>query len=128
MTTNEEHVSMFELDLYFATQAADPRIEEHVATCDSGSTQSLFASPLNVIGTWLHAHDRGSVLWGEVLPISGEAPFELGREEPYMFDYQTVQLAPEGTMLMPGDEVRTHCVFDNSVNPNPVSGGPETAN
>lgn len=34
MTTNEEHLSMFELDLYFATQARDPRIEEHVAACE----------------------------------------------------------------------------------------------
>jgi hypothetical protein len=107
---------------------ADTAAYEHVASCDGGSTQSLFEGPLNVIGTWLHAHNRGSVLWGEVLPSSGEAPFELGREEPYMFDYQTVQLAPEGTVLMPGDEVRTHCVFDNSGNPNPVQGGPETAN
>lgn len=35
MTTNEEHISMFELDLYFATQAPDARIEEHVTTCES---------------------------------------------------------------------------------------------
>jgi hypothetical protein len=35
MTTNEEHISMFELDLYFAAQATDARIEEHVAACDS---------------------------------------------------------------------------------------------
>ena len=35
MTTNEEHISMFELDLYFATQAPDARIEEHVTTCSS---------------------------------------------------------------------------------------------
>lgn len=34
MTTNEEHLSMFELDLYFATREPDARIEEHVATCD----------------------------------------------------------------------------------------------
>lgn len=35
MTTNEEHISMFELDLYFATQLPDARIEEHVTTCTS---------------------------------------------------------------------------------------------
>lgn len=34
MSTNEEHVSMFELDLYFATGAPDARIEEHVAGCE----------------------------------------------------------------------------------------------
>jgi hypothetical protein len=34
MTASEEHLSMFELDLYFATQAPDARIEEHVAGCE----------------------------------------------------------------------------------------------
>jgi hypothetical protein len=34
MTANEEHLSMFELDLYFATQASDARIEEHVESCE----------------------------------------------------------------------------------------------
>ena len=34
MTASEEHLSMFELDLYFATQAPDARIEEHVASCE----------------------------------------------------------------------------------------------
>jgi len=34
MTASEEHLSMFELDLYFATQASDARIEEHVASCE----------------------------------------------------------------------------------------------
>jgi hypothetical protein len=33
MTRNEEHISMFELDLYFAAQAPDARIEQHVAMC-----------------------------------------------------------------------------------------------
>jgi hypothetical protein len=50
MTTNEEHLSMFELDLYFATQASDPRIEEHVASCGRCSAylselDALQASP-----------------------------------------------------------------------------------
>lgn len=34
MTGSEEHLSMFELDLYFATQASDARIEEHVTSCE----------------------------------------------------------------------------------------------
>ncbi|HEU4583824.1 MAG TPA: hypothetical protein VFS67_36455 [Polyangiaceae bacterium] len=34
MTANEEHLSMFELDLYFATRAPDARIEQHVASCE----------------------------------------------------------------------------------------------
>jgi hypothetical protein len=34
MSGNEEHLSMFELDLYFATQASDARIAEHVESCE----------------------------------------------------------------------------------------------
>jgi hypothetical protein len=34
MMTNEEHLSMFELDLYFAFEAPDARIERHVAECE----------------------------------------------------------------------------------------------
>jgi hypothetical protein len=30
-------------------------------------------------------------------------------------------------VLMPGDEIRTHCVYDNSGNDNPVLGGTATA-
>jgi hypothetical protein len=106
---------------------ANEPAHEHVASCGANFTQAVFDGPLNVIGTWLHAHNRGSVLWGEVIPGSGLAPFELGRADPYLFDYQTVELAPEGTVLMPGDEIRTHCVFDNSDNSNPVTGGTATA-
>jgi dopamine beta-monooxygenase len=107
---------------------ANEPAHEHVASCSPTFTQTIFEGPLNVIGTWLHAHNRGSVLWGEVIPAGNLAPYELGREDPYMFDYQTVQPSPEGTVLMPGDEIRTHCVFDNSGNADPVQGGAETAN
>lgn len=34
MTASEEHLSMFELDLYFATRTPDARIEEHVTSCE----------------------------------------------------------------------------------------------
>ncbi|PRQ09124.1 monooxygenase [Enhygromyxa salina] len=100
---------------------------EHVASCPSNFTAANFGGPLNVIATWLHAHDIGSVLWGEVVPAGGGAPYELGREDPYYFDNQTFSLVPANTVLMPGDEVRTHCVYDNSDGVNPVEGGPETA-
>lgn len=114
-------------DIYNIYIPPNEPAHEHVASCSPSFTEALFDAPLNVVGTWLHAHNRGSVLWGEVIPGSGGAPFELGRADPYMFDYQTVELAPEGTVLNPGDEVRTHCVFDNSGNSNPVYGGAATA-
>jgi hypothetical protein len=105
--------------------AGDPA-HEHITSCPGNFTAANFGGPLTVIATWLHAHDIGDVLWGEVVPAGGGAPFELGREDPYYFDNQTFTLAPANTQLMPGDEIRTHCVYDNSGNPNPVEGGPET--
>jgi hypothetical protein len=105
---------------------ANEPAHEHVASCSGNFTATNFGGPLNVIATWLHAHDIGSVLWGEVLPVGGGQPYELGREDPYYFDNQTFKLAAPNTVLMPGDEVRTHCVYDNSGNPNPVEGGAQT--
>ncbi len=113
-------------DIYNIHIPGNEPAHEHVATCSSTFTSAVFDGPMNVIGTWLHAHNLGSALWGEVIPADGGEPFELGREDPYMFDYQTVQPAPEGTVLMPGDEIRTHCVYDNSGNASPVSGGEAT--
>ena len=105
---------------------ANDSAHEHVASCPGTFTSANFGGPLNVIATWLHAHDIGSVLWGEVVPAGGGDSFELGREDPYYFDNQTFKPIPPDTLLMPGDEVRTHCVYDNSGNNNPVTGGPLT--
>ena len=98
---------------------------EHVASCPASFTSANFGGPLSVIGTWLHAHEFGSVLWGEVIPADGSDPYELGREDPYLFDYQTFKPVEDVT-LMPGDEIRTHCVYDNADGTSPVQGGPET--
>ena len=105
--------------------ANDPAYE-HVTSCPASFTSNNFGGPLTVIGNWLHAHEVGSVLWGEVIPEDGSDPYELGREDPYYFDAQTFKSVPDGTTLMPGDEIRTHCVYDNSGNDNPVMGGPQT--
>jgi hypothetical protein len=46
MTPNEEHLSMFELDLYFATGASDARVEDHVAECERCSAYLAHLGPL----------------------------------------------------------------------------------
>jgi hypothetical protein len=105
---------------------ANEPAHEHVASCPGNFTSNNFGGPLNVIATWLHAHDIGSVLWGEVVPAGGGVPYELGREDPYYFDNQTFKLVAPNTVLMPGDEIQTHCIYDNTGNPEPVLGGAET--
>ncbi len=100
---------------------------EHVASCSESFTSTNFPEDMHILGSWLHAHEIGSVLWGEVTPAGGGAPFELGREDPYRFDYQTFKPV-EDVVLHPGDRVDTHCVFDNTEGTSDVSGGPETQN
>ncbi|MCA9715391.1 MAG: hypothetical protein H6713_13880 [Myxococcales bacterium] len=84
---------------------------EHVAVCPSWATQAGLKEPLHVIGTWLHAHDIGKTLWTEVFR-DGQMIAELGREDPFKFDYQTFQDAD--FWVEPGDEFQTHCVYDAS--------------
>ncbi|MGB1015555.1 MAG: hypothetical protein ACPG4T_15570 [Nannocystaceae bacterium] len=84
---------------------------EHVSTCSSVVTQNGLKGDLNVIGTWLHAHEIGSKLWTEVYR-EGAMIGELGREDPFMFDYQTFR--PQSAVIKPGDELKTHCVYDAS--------------
>lgn len=97
----------------------------HTADCSSNFSEAFFPDEMHVIGSWLHAHELGSVLWGEVIPGDGSPPFELGREDPYRFDYQTFRPIDD-VILKPGDQINTHCVFDNSGNDDPVYGGTTT--
>ncbi len=96
---------------------------EHVATCSSANTSALLDDEVHVIGTWLHAHDIGKTLWTEVFR-GGEMIGELGREDPFVFDYQTFHDAD--FWVQPGDEFRTHCVFDSSERDEWTYGGDAT--
>ena len=100
-------------------------VHQHTATCSSAFTENAFPDEMHVIGSWLHAHEVGSKLWGEIVPAGGGEPYELGREDPYYFDKQTFKPIT-GVSLFPGDEVRTHCEYDNTGNSSPVQGGPQT--
>ncbi|MCA9695264.1 MAG: hypothetical protein KC636_37140 [Myxococcales bacterium] len=96
---------------------------EHVATCPSWATQAGLKGDLNVIGTWLHAHDIGKTLWTEVFR-DGQLVGELGREDPFKFDYQTFREA--NMVVKPGDEFVTHCVYDSTGRDQVTYGGDST--
>ncbi len=96
---------------------------EHVATCPSWATEAGLKDDVHVIGTWLHAHDIGKTLWTEVFR-GGEMIGELGREDPFVFDYQTFQAAD--FWVQPGDEFLTHCVYDASERAEWTYGGDAT--
>ena len=112
-------------DVFGINIPANAEAYEHVADCSTNFSEVFFPEDMHILGTWLHAHEIGSVLWGEVIPGDGSPPYELGREDPYRFDYQTFRTV-EGVTLHPGDQVNTHCVYDNSGNDKPVEGGPTT--
>ena len=97
---------------------------EHVATCSSSATSAILSEPMHVFGTAMHAHDIGSVLWSDVLR-GGDIAYELNRDEPYLFNSQ--HMNPVDLVIEPGDEVKTHCIYDSTERSGTTLGGPGTA-
>ncbi len=96
---------------------------EHVMTCRSAVTQAQFSGPLQVFGTSMHAHEIGSVLWSEVWR-DGEVLMEMNRDDPFDFNAQNLKYI-EFEML-PGDEIRNHCIYDSTNRTETTMGGPGT--
>ena len=96
---------------------------EHVATCRGGATSTLLSEPMHIFGTAMHAHELGRVLWSEVWR-DGAISYELNRDEPYLFDSQ--HMNPVDLVVEPGDEVRTHCIYDSTARVDTTIGGPGT--
>lgn len=96
---------------------------EHVSTCSGSATSSLLSEPMHVFGTAMHAHNIGAVLWTEV-HRGGEMLYELNRDDPYLFDSQHMKDVDQ--IIEPGDEVRTHCIYDASDRTETTIGGPGT--
>jgi hypothetical protein len=106
----------------FTIPPEDPAYE-HVTTCRSQVTQSVFPGPLNVFGTSLHAHEIGSVLYTEVWR-DGALAFELNRDDPYSFENQHMKFVDY--VLQPGDEIRNHCIYDSTERTGITTAGPST--
>jgi len=98
---------------------------EHVATCSGQATAALLDEPMHIFGTSMHAHDIGSVLWSEV-HRDGAMLYEMNRDDPYLFDSQ--HMKPVDEIVEPGDEIRTHCIYDSTSRTQTTIGGPGTTN
>jgi hypothetical protein len=94
---------------------------EHIATCGGQQTQSILTEPMHVFGSFLHAHQIGSVLYTEV-HRDGALVGEIARQDPFDFNMQKFQDADFD--VMPGDELQTHCVYDSSGLSGVTMGGP----
>ncbi len=94
---------------------------EHVATCGSDATSSILTEPMHVFGSFLHAHQIGSVLYTEV-QRGGDTIGEIARQDPFDFNMQKFQDADFD--VMPGDQLQTHCIYDSSELSGITMGGP----
>lgn len=97
---------------------------EHVADCLPNETESMLSGPITVIGSMLHAHDIGSVLWTDVYR-QGSLVGELNRDDPFSFatqNYKTI----DNFVIEPGDLVENHCIYDSTERTTPTYGGPGT--
>lgn len=98
----------------------DPAFE-FVATCGSDATQNILTEPMHVFGSFLHAHQIGSVLYTEV-QRGGDVIGEIARQDPFDFNMQKFQDADFD--VMPGDQLQTFCVYDSSERTDVTLGGP----
>jgi len=96
---------------------------EHIATCSSSATSSLLSEPMHIFGTAMHAHNIGKILWSDVYR-GGEFAYELNRDDPYLFDSQHMNAVDH--VIEPGDEIRTHCIYDSTERTGTTLGGPGT--
>lgn len=102
----------------------DPAFE-WIAECSSAETQAMLTGPITVFGSSLHAHDIGSVLWTDVMR-GGEFLLELNRDDPYDFANQTYKPIDD-VVLMPGDAIINHCIYDSTSRTETTNGGPATS-
>jgi dopamine beta-monooxygenase len=94
-----------------------------VHRCLGSSTEQWLPEPIEVFGSWLHAHKLATALWTEQFR-DGRKVGDLGRHVPYDFDDQ--HLEPLNARIEPGDELVTHCVYDTTSRTEPTVGGDGT--
>ena len=94
---------------------------KHVADCLPNQTTQMLNGPITVIGSMLHAHDIGSVLWTDVYR-GGEFVGELNRDDPFSFATQNYKPI-DNFIIEPGDLVENHCVYDSTDRTEPTYGG-----
>jgi hypothetical protein len=84
----------------------------HVADCSEAETRELLSGEITVFGSFLHAHNIGSVLWAEQWR-DGALLREINRDEPFDFGSQLYKSVGPFD-VRPGDRLETHCIYDAS--------------
>ncbi|CAI6001268.1 unnamed protein product [Closterium sp. NIES-64] len=85
-----------------------------VSTCPGECTAKVFGNEsVKIIGSFLHLHTLGRQLYTDVFR-KGSKVATISRQDYYDFaSQQTIPFTPEFELL-PGDELRTSCVWDSS--------------
>jgi hypothetical protein len=96
---------------------------EFTSECPGPVTALALSEPLTVFGTMLHAHKLGRQIYTEQFR-DGAKIGELGREDNFDFNLQKIE-AIEGT-IMPGDRLKTTCVYDSTGASGVTNGGEGT--
>ncbi|CAI5988650.1 unnamed protein product [Closterium sp. NIES-64] len=97
-----------------------------VSTCPGECTAAVFQNEsVKIIGSVLHLHTLGRQLYTDVFR-RGSKVATINRQDYYDFaSQQTIPTTPEFELL-PGDELRTSCVWDSTARTNVTLGGPST--
>ncbi|CAI5527452.1 unnamed protein product [Closterium sp. Naga37s-1] len=97
-------------------------------TCPSACTAAVLrnASGVTVIGSGLHLHMLGRQLYTEAYR-GGKKVAEIDRLDYYDSNSQQVQPIYPHYQLLPGDELKTTCVWDSSSRSQATPGGPSTS-
>ncbi|CAI7794138.1 unnamed protein product [Closterium sp. NIES-53] len=97
-------------------------------SCPGECTAAVFKNQsVKIVGSILHEHNIGRQVYTEVLR-GGSTVATINRID--YFDYasqQTMPVQPEFELL-PGDEIRTTCVWDSTSRSNVTVGGPAAEN
>ncbi|CAI5486974.1 unnamed protein product [Closterium sp. Naga37s-1] len=99
-----------------------------ISTCPSACTAAVLrnASGVTVIGTGMHMHTLGRQLYTDVYR-GGRKVAEVDRLDYYDPNWQQVQPIYPHFQLLPGDELKTTCVWDSSSRSQVTPGGPATS-
>ncbi|CAI5511897.1 unnamed protein product [Closterium sp. Naga37s-1] len=97
-----------------------------VSTCPGECTAKVFGNEsVKIIGSVLHLHTLGRQLYTDVFR-RGSKVATINRQDYYDFaSQQSIPTTPEFELL-PGDELRTSCVWDSTARTNVTLGGPST--
>eukprot|EP00245_Coleochaete_scutata_P017231 TRINITY_DN834_c0_g1_i1.p1 TRINITY_DN834_c0_g1~~TRINITY_DN834_c0_g1_i1.p1 ORF type:complete len:951 (-),score=143.11 TRINITY_DN834_c0_g1_i1:668-3520(-) len=95
------------------------------SSCTAGCTAADISGNITVIGSTLHQHVLGKQLMTK-LYRNGSEIATIGRADYYDFEFQTMVRPPKPVVVLPGDVLKTTCVWDSTGRTTPTVGGEST--